>query len=273
MAGEIDVTVRADDITEPEVVAWMTDFQRRTLAAGGFEQGETCRQPERPPELCPALSLPDILRTVEPARRAPGRRSARLGAAYFSQGVVTRDRKTANLAFGVRLAVARGAEEGDRLDRGPARPARRRDRHRGRPAGAGRGRQRQPVVAAAARAHAPGGPRWRCSSCCWPFRRSRARGRGAADPDRPRHGLVRGRAVPAGPAARAAVGQAQPDVGHARRAGDRHLHRVQRAALGALPPGARGRRAPGPRDRAHLHAPPGRRCWPRASPPSPASPC
>ena len=31
MSGEIDVTVRADDITKPAVVAWMTRFQREVL--------------------------------------------------------------------------------------------------------------------------------------------------------------------------------------------------------------------------------------------------
>ena len=69
-----------------------------------------------------------------------------------------------------------------------------------------------------------------------------ARGRGAADPDRARHRLVGRRPVPARPAARPARGRPQPDVGDARRARDRDLDRVQRAALGALPPGARGRR-------------------------------
>ena len=67
-------------------------------------------------------------------------------------------------------------------------------------------------------------------------------------------------------------GQAEPDVGHARRARDRDLHRVQRAAVRPLPPGARGRRAAGARDRAAPTPPPARRCWRRAPPPSPASP-
>ncbi len=103
VAGEIDVTVRADDVTSPAVLAWMTDFQRRTLTAGGFEQGETCRQPKRPPRLCPALSLPDILRTVN--LRDERRVDALIDSVppYFSQGVLSADRKTANLAFGVRI--------------------------------------------------------------------------------------------------------------------------------------------------------------------------
>ncbi len=103
VAGEIDVTVRADDVTSPAVLAWMADFQRRTLAAGGFQQGETCRQAKRPPRLCPALSLPDILRTVD--LRDERRVDALIDSVppYFSQGVLSADRKTANLAFGVRI--------------------------------------------------------------------------------------------------------------------------------------------------------------------------
>ena len=72
------------------------------------------------------------------------------------------------------------------------------------------------------------------------------RGGRAADPDRAGRGLVLGPDLRAGPAAGAAVGQAQPDVGHAGGAGHRHLHRVQRAALGALPRGAASRLGPRP---------------------------
>jgi uncharacterized protein len=102
VSGEIDVTVRADDITDPKVIAWMTRFQDRVLRAHGYESGKRCTQDEDPPELCPALSLPDLFSTA-----AGGQSQVRslLDAvpAYFSQGVVTADRKTANLAFGIRL--------------------------------------------------------------------------------------------------------------------------------------------------------------------------
>jgi uncharacterized protein len=100
VAGEIDVTVRADDITKPAVIAWMTRLQQGVLRAHGYRAGKRCTQTRNPPELCPALSLPDLF----PAA-ARGQARALLDAvpAYFSQGVVTRDRKTANLAFGIRL--------------------------------------------------------------------------------------------------------------------------------------------------------------------------
>jgi predicted RND superfamily exporter protein len=101
VSGEIDVTVRADDITDPKVIAWMTRFQDRVLREHGFRPGKRCTQTRNPPELCPALSLPDLFRTGG----GQGEVSRLLDAVptYFSQGVVTADRTTANLAFGIRL--------------------------------------------------------------------------------------------------------------------------------------------------------------------------
>jgi hydrophobe/amphiphile efflux-3 (HAE3) family protein len=100
VSGEIDVTIRADDITDPKVIAWMTKFQDGVLRAHGYKPGKRCTQKRAAPELCPALSLPDLFSTAGQARV-----SQLLDAVptYFSQGVVTRDRRTANLAFGIRL--------------------------------------------------------------------------------------------------------------------------------------------------------------------------
>jgi hydrophobe/amphiphile efflux-3 (HAE3) family protein len=100
VSGEIDVTVRADDITDPEVIAWMTRFQSRVLREHGYRPGKRCTQKRGAPELCPALSLPDLFST---ARQDQVSRLLDAVPAYFSQGVVTADRKTANLAFGIRL--------------------------------------------------------------------------------------------------------------------------------------------------------------------------
>jgi predicted RND superfamily exporter protein len=100
VSGEIDVTVRADDITKPAVLAWMTRFQGDVLRAHGYRSGKRCTQAEDPPELCPALSLPDLFASADRRRVRSLLDSV---PAYFSQGVVTRDRDTANLAFGIRL--------------------------------------------------------------------------------------------------------------------------------------------------------------------------
>jgi hydrophobe/amphiphile efflux-3 (HAE3) family protein len=102
VSGEIDVTVRADDITDAKVIAWMTRFQDQVLKAHGFRPGKRCTQKQNPPELCPALSLPDLFNTAS-GGQAQVRQLLDAVPAYFSQGVVTADRKTANLAFGIRL--------------------------------------------------------------------------------------------------------------------------------------------------------------------------
>jgi uncharacterized protein len=102
VSGEIDVTVRAEDITDPEVTGWMSRFQDGVLRAHGYRAGKRCGQERNPPELCPALSLPDLFETAG-AGREQVRQLLEAVPPYLSQGVVTADRKTANLAFGIRL--------------------------------------------------------------------------------------------------------------------------------------------------------------------------
>jgi predicted RND superfamily exporter protein len=101
VSGEIDVTVRGA-VTTPAAIQWMTDFQQRVLTAHGFKTGDTCRQRHKPPELCPALSLTDLFRQVPNAAAAV---DALLAAVppYFSQAVISPDRRTATMAFGIRF--------------------------------------------------------------------------------------------------------------------------------------------------------------------------
>src|SRR5215211_3896261 len=104
VSGEIDVTVRADDITTPSLVAWMTRFQGGVLKAHGYKRGARCSDARGAPELCPALSLPDLFSSATGAgRNANVRQLLDAVPPYFSQGVVSPDRKTANMAFGIRL--------------------------------------------------------------------------------------------------------------------------------------------------------------------------
>jgi hydrophobe/amphiphile efflux-3 (HAE3) family protein len=102
VSGEIDVTVRAPDVTDTKVIAWMTRFQAGVLKAHGYSAGKRCTQAHNAPELCPALSLPDLFEASGPGQ-AQVRQLLDSVPAYFSQGVITPDRKTANLAFGIRL--------------------------------------------------------------------------------------------------------------------------------------------------------------------------
>jgi uncharacterized protein len=100
VGGEINVIVEADDLTEPSVVAWMRDYQSKLLKRFGYTSEQGCGKAT----LCPALSLPDLFRS-EAATRDQQAIQALLDAVppYFSQAVISGDRRTANLAFGIRL--------------------------------------------------------------------------------------------------------------------------------------------------------------------------
>jgi predicted RND superfamily exporter protein len=103
VSGEIDVTLSGDDLTDPKVIQWMTEFQSGVLAAHGYKVGATCAQDNDPPELCPALSLPDLFRSGTPTSEASVRALLDAVPPYFSQAVISGDRTTATLAFGIRL--------------------------------------------------------------------------------------------------------------------------------------------------------------------------
>jgi uncharacterized protein len=105
VSGELDVTVHAKDLTDPSVVKWMTSFEQRVLAAHGYKAGDTCSQAKNPPEVCPALSLPDLFNTSGQQSITQQSIKSLLSAvpAYFSQGVISPDHKVANMAFGIRL--------------------------------------------------------------------------------------------------------------------------------------------------------------------------
>jgi hydrophobe/amphiphile efflux-3 (HAE3) family protein len=99
VGGEIDVVVSSDRLTDPKVVRWMTSYQDGLLKRYGYSDRRGCGRAE----LCPAFSLPDLFRGGGTATK--GKIDGLLDAVppYFSQGVITRDRRTATLAFGIRL--------------------------------------------------------------------------------------------------------------------------------------------------------------------------
>jgi uncharacterized protein len=104
ISGELDVTVRAKDVTDPAVLRWMTGYQQRVLKQFGYKGASGCGQAT----LCPALSLLDLFSSATNARSgSPSAAQVRALLSvippYFSQSVITRDRTEANLAFGIRL--------------------------------------------------------------------------------------------------------------------------------------------------------------------------
>jgi predicted RND superfamily exporter protein len=100
VGGEIDVMVSADDLTDPAVLRWMADYQERVLDRFGYGSGRGCGQAT----LCPAFSLPDLFSgSTAGLSRDDVRGLLDAVPPYFSQAVITPDRRTATLAFGLRL--------------------------------------------------------------------------------------------------------------------------------------------------------------------------
>ncbi|MCW2989572.1 MAG: superfamily protein-like exporter [Solirubrobacterales bacterium] len=98
VGGEIDLMVSSDNLTTPETVAWMSSYQKKLLDHYGYSVDRGCGKAD----LCPAFSLPDLF---SGGATSTSEINGLLDAvpAYFSQGVITSDRKTATLAFGIRL--------------------------------------------------------------------------------------------------------------------------------------------------------------------------
>jgi hypothetical protein len=107
VGGEIELMIEGNDLTKPSTIEWMIGYQKQVLARFGYSSAKGCSKAR----LCPAFSLPDLFE---------GQRSRGAGAApelsqreisgllgvippYFSQDVITPDRRVATLAFGIRL--------------------------------------------------------------------------------------------------------------------------------------------------------------------------
>jgi predicted RND superfamily exporter protein len=102
VGGEVDLLVRSDRLTDPKVIAWMGDYQSRVLRAAGYSRERGCGRAD----LCPALALPDLFGGSAGASRAEVENLLDAVPPYFAQGVITRDRRTASVAFGIRLMSA-----------------------------------------------------------------------------------------------------------------------------------------------------------------------
>ena len=141
VGGEVDVIIEGADLTRPRVLQWMIAYQSGILERYGYSARRGCGRAQ----LCPAFSLPDLFTTPASRRDAAGIRGL-LDAVppYFSQSVVSADRRTATLAFGIRLMTLDRQKEV--LDDMRARL------DEGRPAGVRAGLAGLPVLAAEANA-------------------------------------------------------------------------------------------------------------------------
>ncbi|MBV8954521.1 MAG: MMPL family transporter, partial [Solirubrobacterales bacterium] len=95
-------SVRAADVATPAVVGWMTRYENALMSHYGYLETKGCAHST----LCPALSLPDLFSagTQAPTLTANGIRTLLAAVpVYFRQAVITPDRHSATLAFGIRL--------------------------------------------------------------------------------------------------------------------------------------------------------------------------
>jgi hydrophobe/amphiphile efflux-3 (HAE3) family protein len=105
VGGEIDVMVSAPTLSDPRVVNWMTGYQAGLLKHFGYSPSRGCGRAQ----VCPAFSLPDLFSSANTTGQTANLSQADISGLldaippYFSQGVVTADRRTATLAFGIRL--------------------------------------------------------------------------------------------------------------------------------------------------------------------------
>jgi hypothetical protein len=101
VGGQIDVLVHSDRLTDPAVLNWMTSYQAGLLKHFGYSEKRGCGKAE----LCPAFSLPDLFGDGQGGIKSQAAVDELLDVvpAYFSQGVLTADRTTATMAFGIRL--------------------------------------------------------------------------------------------------------------------------------------------------------------------------
>jgi uncharacterized protein len=116
VGGEIDLVVHSRNLATPATIEWMSAYEDAALERFGYSPARGCGAAR----LCPAFSLPDLFQsqagaaasaTAPPAREPAAAKLSQADVSdllsaipsYFSQDVITADRQTATLAFGIRL--------------------------------------------------------------------------------------------------------------------------------------------------------------------------
>jgi hypothetical protein len=111
VSGELDVSIKAPDLTDPATIQWMAAFKRRALRAGGFSGSEpSCQEAE----VCPGPALSDFVTggsltgSTPPLTQKSVRAALKQIPAYDLRQVATVDPKsglpagTALMGFGIR---------------------------------------------------------------------------------------------------------------------------------------------------------------------------
>jgi hydrophobe/amphiphile efflux-3 (HAE3) family protein len=107
VSGELDVRIKAPDLSEPATLRWMADFKQRVLTANGFSgPNPSCKEAE----VCPGPALSDFVVGAggAPLRRAEVRATLRELPPYDLEQVAPADPETglpgntALVSFGIR---------------------------------------------------------------------------------------------------------------------------------------------------------------------------
>jgi uncharacterized protein len=118
VGGEIDLMVAGRNVATPATIEWMSSYESAVLGHFGYSSSRGCGKAR----LCPAFSLPDLFQAQAATTAATGAASSPTNAKtakakltqaevsgllsaippYFSQDVITPDRRVATLAFGIR---------------------------------------------------------------------------------------------------------------------------------------------------------------------------
>ncbi len=102
VGGEIDLMVSGSDVVKPATIEWMSSYESTVLKRFGYSETRGCGKAR----LCPAFSLPDLFgREGAKSKLKSAEVNGLLDAIplYFSQDVITANRRTATMAFGIRL--------------------------------------------------------------------------------------------------------------------------------------------------------------------------
>ena len=103
MGGEIDLMVDSRALTKASTVEWMSHYESAILKRFGYSPSKGCGHAQ----LCPAFSLPDLFPAEEGASSKLSEKQGSTACSprfppYFSQDVISSDRRSATLAFGIR---------------------------------------------------------------------------------------------------------------------------------------------------------------------------
>jgi uncharacterized protein len=98
VGGEVDLTVNANDLTQPKVIKWMGSYEQSILKRFHYSATRGCGKAQ----LCPAFSLPDLFQSAS-ATQADVRGVLGAIPRYFSQGVISSNHRVGTIAFGIRL--------------------------------------------------------------------------------------------------------------------------------------------------------------------------